>query len=594
MAAPLSKNWRKFPPLATQIDWSNPLTRNLGRVITPSSGLIDVAIGKISTVNGTVTRNPAGFRANSTSGNSIETLDFPASTYTCLAVATAYASSIEADVLVARSGSIATDPTYGQNYVLTLIGGLTPRIQHRQSSDGAYKLTLSSISVSAGSVCVAVGTYDGTNQKIFTNGRLGATAAASSPTSTSIGSATTKFLGIDAASALGYQGSGLLLAAIWNRALTDAEVAEVSENPWQLFRPQSQQLAFFSSALAPITGTLNVTEADDTLASTGALAIAGSLSVTEASDSVSSTGALAIAGSLSVTEDSDTVSSTGTLALAGSLSVTEDSDSLSSTGALSISGSLSVTEEGDTLSATGSAAGTGSLNVTEESDTLSSTGALAIAGSLAVTEESDTLSATGTLSISGSLSVTEEGDALASTGALAISGSLSVTEDSDTLSSAGTSGGVGSLNVTEEGDTLTATATVTQLVGGGGMGKQKRQRGWANERARLEASLKTETAAQEVKTATKILRASDSESARRVADLVREYESARATLEQLRDEVERLRVETDRSERLRDEVETAAKVVEIFAQEEAELLEILDIIDEMESRALLAALGIAA
>jgi hypothetical protein len=75
---------------------------------------------------------------------------------------------------------------------------------------------------------------------------------------------------------------------------------------------------------------------------------------------------------------------------------------------------------------------------------------------------------------------------------------------------------------------------------------------------------------------------------------VREYESARATLEQLRDEVERLRVETDRSERLRDEVETAAKVVEIFAQEEAELLEILDIIDEMEAKALMAALGIAA
>jgi hypothetical protein len=243
-----------------------------------------------------------------------------------------------------------------------------------------------------------------------------------------------------------------------------------------------------------------------------------------------------------------------------------------------------------------SAAGaiTGTLNVTEADDTLASTGALAIAGSLSVTENSDSLSSTGTLPISGTLAVTEEDDALTSTGALAISGSLNVTEDDDTLASSGTSGATGSLNVTEEDDTLTATATVTQLVGGGGMGKQKRQRGWANERARLEASLQTETAAQEVKTATKILRASDSESARRVADLVREYESARATLEQLRDEVERLRVETDRSERLRDEVETAAKVVEIFAQEEAELLEILDIIDEMESRALLIALGIAA
>jgi len=243
-----------------------------------------------------------------------------------------------------------------------------------------------------------------------------------------------------------------------------------------------------------------------------------------------------------------------------------------------------------------SAAGaiTGTLNVTEADDTLASTGALAIAGSLNVTEEGDTLASTGTLPITGSLAVTEEDDALASTGALAITGSLSVTEDGDTLASSGTSGATGSLNVTEEGDTLDSTATITQLVGGGGIGKQKRQRGWANERARLEASLQTETAAQEVKTATKILRASDSESARRVAALVREYESARATLEQLRTEVERLRVETETSERLRDEVETAAKVVEIFAQEEAELLEILDIIDEMESRALLVALGIAA
>jgi hypothetical protein len=593
MAAPLSKNWRKFPPLATQIDWSNPLTRNLGRVITPSSGVIEGVTRRISTVKGTVRRNPSGFTAASYIGNSIQVLDFPASTYTILAVAHFY-SNTGTSVLFSRSNEA---PTYEQNYYLlsgnsTEVGKLI--LGHKQVSDNAYKSIVSSITPPTGKPSVGVGRYDGTNLNLFVNGAPAGTIAASAPV-TSFSGVVTQALAVDGiVSAGGYQGPGVLLIAAWNRALTDAEVAEVSENPWQLFRPQSQQLAFFSSPLVPITGTLNVTEADDTLASTGALAISGSLAVTEASDSLAATGALALAGSLAVTEADDTLASTGTLPLAGSLSVTEEGDTLASTSALAISGSLSVTEEGDTLSSTGSAAGTGSLNVTEESDTLSSTGALAIAGSLAVTEASDTLAATGTLSISGSLSVTEEDDALASTGALAITGSLSVTEDSDTLASAGTSGGVGSLNVTEEGDTLTATATVTQLVGGGGMGKQKRQRGWANERARLEASLKTETAAQEVKTATKILRASDSESARRVADLVREYESARATLEQLRAEVERLRVETDRSERLRDEVETAAKVVEIFAQEEAELLEILDIIDEMESRALLAALGIAA
>ena len=233
---------------------------------------------------------------------------------------------------------------------------------------------------------------------------------------------------------------------------------------------------------------------------------------------------------------------------------------------------------------------TGTLNVTEADDTLASTGALAIAGSLAVTEEGDSLSSTGALSLSGSLAVTEEDDALASTGALAISGSLSVTEDDDTLASEGTSGATGSLNVTEENDTLTATATVTQLVGGGGMGKQKRQRGWANERARFEESLRTEEVAEQVKAAQRVLKKAQSESAQRLGELVTEYEAARASLDELREQVSRI----ERESRIREEVEIASKVVEIFAREEEEIIAILEIIDEMDSRALLAAVGIAA
>ena len=233
---------------------------------------------------------------------------------------------------------------------------------------------------------------------------------------------------------------------------------------------------------------------------------------------------------------------------------------------------------------------TGTLNVTEADDTLATTGALAIAGSLAVTEDGDSLSSTGALSISGSLAVTEEDDALASTGALAISGSLSVTEDDDTLASEGTSGATGSLNVTEEDDTLTATATVTQLVGGGGMGKQKRQRGWANERARFEESLRTEEVAEQVKAAQRVLKKAQSESAQRLGELVAEYEAARASLDELREQVSRI----ERESRIREEVEIASKVVEIFAREEEEIIDILNIIDEMDSRALLAAIGIAA
>lgn len=251
MAAPLSKNWRKFPPLATQIDWSNPITRNLGRVMTPSSGLIDVVTRNIATVQGTVLRNPAGFRASSATGNRIELLDFPSGQYTCLAVANAYTAT-GTKILIIRSSAAAD-----QNYALFFTNGVTPVIQHRQLADNVYKQTASSFSVQAGSPSVIVGTYDGTNQRIFADGRLGNSSAASAPYVTFSGS-TTQLISANATLAtLGYEGPGILLAAIWNRALTREEIADVSENPWQLFRPQSAPVVFFGPAIGTDALTAN-------------------------------------------------------------------------------------------------------------------------------------------------------------------------------------------------------------------------------------------------------------------------------------------------------------------------------------------------
>jgi len=250
MAAPLSKNWREFPPLATQIDWSNPLTRNLGRVITPSSGVIDVVTRQIATVNGTVTRNPAGFTASGAS--SIQLLDFPASTYTCLYLANCFTTGSVVIGIVARDNS-----SFRKNYALWLAGGITPRMSHSQASDFAYKEAISSISGTVGQQITAVGTYDGTNIKIFTNGRLAGTTAASAPVTNASGQITQLLNHDGTTRGVTYSGNGVPLAAIWNRALTDAEVAEVSENPWQLFRPQSAPVIFFGPAIGTDALTAN-------------------------------------------------------------------------------------------------------------------------------------------------------------------------------------------------------------------------------------------------------------------------------------------------------------------------------------------------
>lgn len=128
-----------------------------------------------------------------------------------------------------------------------------------------------------------------------------------------------------------------------------------------------------------------------------------------------------------------------------------------------------------------------------------------------------------------------------------------------------------------------------ELTAGGGPGKTSK-RGWANERARFEESLRTEEVAEQVKAARRVLKKAQSESAQRLGELVAEYEAARASLDELREQVARI----ERESRLREEVEVATKVVEIFAREEEDLLAILEIIDEMDARALLAAVGIAA
>lgn len=145
----------------------------------------------------------------------------------------------------------------------------------------------------------------------------------------------------------------------------------------------------------------------------------------------------------------------------------------------------------------------------------------------------------------------------------------------------------GAYNIT--GFPVELIANITQLAGGG-PGKTAKRRGWANERARFEESLRTEEVAEQVKAAQRVLKKAQSESAQRLGELVEEYEAARASLDELREQVARI----ERESRIREEVEVASKVVEIFAREEEEIIAILEIIDEMDSRALLAAVGIAA
>lgn len=121
---------------------------------------------------------------------------------------------------------------------------------------------------------------------------------------------------------------------------------------------------------ASASGTASITEENDTLSATAALAIAGLASFTEADDTVSATGTLALAGALEAVNDNDILVATGTLTVRGAAELSDDDDILESAGVGVNHAYVDLVEEGDTLNAQGSILGfiLAELDVTEDDD----------------------------------------------------------------------------------------------------------------------------------------------------------------------------------------------------------------------------------
>lgn len=127
------------------------------------------------------------------------------------------------------------------------------------------------------------------------------------------------------------------IALAWNRALSDAELKSLSDNPWQLFRSLPRAM-LATAAPSGSTGTLAVTEGEDSLAAAGAVSITGTLASTEGADTAAASGtagSAGVSGTLASTEGSDTLAASGTAALAaitGTLARTEGADTLAAAG----------------------------------------------------------------------------------------------------------------------------------------------------------------------------------------------------------------------------------------------------------------------
>lgn len=170
-------------------------------------------------------------------------------------------------------------------------------------------------------------------------------------------------------------------ALVFSRALSDAELRSISENPYQILRPANDRLWLdVVAGGGGVSGTLAATDAQDAASVSGsasAPSASGALSASDAQDIASFAGALIFSGSLSATDSPDAATFAGTAyapGVSGTLAATDNADDAGFSGALSFVGALSAVESQDSAAVAGAFGPSGSLAAADLQDSAAFSG----------------------------------------------------------------------------------------------------------------------------------------------------------------------------------------------------------------------------
>ena len=222
-----------------EIDWSNPLTKGLIAAIDPVSGtnLISKAPPTFSNAAKSVTKNGVA-KVTIVNTSSYETYTFNRST-----VNNACSYFVLCDYAL-PTGSPSTFilgdvEASGVGYNAGLYSNTGNFSFYVKNTSGIVaSVTSTTTALSAINNLRLAGTYDGANIRVFVNGVNEAS------------NGHTGNVGIDAFSLNfnrwnNYVGFGVSLniGLVWNRALSNAEIKSISDNPWQIFRPIPRRIS---------------------------------------------------------------------------------------------------------------------------------------------------------------------------------------------------------------------------------------------------------------------------------------------------------------------------------------------------------------
>ena len=232
------KRWTRQPQGAVEIDWSNPLTRGLQCALSP---YFEHVKNRRPTYSGTMAYGTSAF-GRSLKGNNAGLAFVPVSGVSD-PMTMLYAGSINRTAnpnLVAGLGSSTGSQVLAFQFSTTQIGNKTILRQTSGDTNRFFNNNLNTVSAAKVALC-AVAT--GASLDVYWNGTLdnGSISIQSTGDNSAFDRAclggirrtgnTNADTGTDGA-----------LFCYWNRALTASEIASISANPWQIFKPVTRTI----------------------------------------------------------------------------------------------------------------------------------------------------------------------------------------------------------------------------------------------------------------------------------------------------------------------------------------------------------------
>jgi hypothetical protein len=226
----------------TGVDWGNPITRDLEAIETPTapggrgSGSLIAISGGLARQSTRAGLAYKGAGASSALYRSIGLTVNPSAGQTILALVVGTTGTDSRIFSVASPSSMILAIGSGQTTASKV------RYFYRTPGIDIGSGETTAVAFEAGIPHVAIMRYVPGSLSIFVDGKLDATQSATAAGTSASSLQVAVGAVVRAGSASLFSSSSLVLGVYWNRALSDAEIASVSANPWQLFEPQTRSI----------------------------------------------------------------------------------------------------------------------------------------------------------------------------------------------------------------------------------------------------------------------------------------------------------------------------------------------------------------